>query len=89
MNSQKSQYRLIKTEKSDVKKQNGRKAVLVVRRLIDEKGFHTSTEVDIKSGWVAEAMQEINADVEGISLRTTPPMVSLDCYCRNIRLLGA
>ena len=49
---------------------------MVVRRLIDEKGFHTKTEVDIKSKHVAEAMQDINSDVEDISLRESPPVVS-------------
>lgn len=73
--SQKSQVRLIKSVKSDSKKQSGRKAVLVVRRLIDDKGFHTKTEVDLKSNRVAEVMREINSDVEEISLRTIPPVV--------------
>ncbi len=75
VSSQTSQVRLIKSVKTNAKKQNGRKAVLVVRRLIDDKGFHTRTEVDIKSNRVAEVMQEINSDVQEISLRTTPPVV--------------
>lgn len=49
---------------------------MVVRRLIDDKGFHTKTEVDIKSRRVAQVMQEINSDVEDISLKTNPPVVS-------------
>jgi hypothetical protein len=75
--SQQSQVRLIKSVKANAKKQNSRKVVLVVRRLIDDKGFHTKTEVDIKSNRVAEVMREINSDVQGISLRTTPPVVSI------------
>lgn len=61
--------------KSDTKKQNGRKALLRVRRLMDETGFHTKTEVDIKSSRLTQVMREINSDVEDISLKSNPPVV--------------
>ncbi len=75
MFSQTSRSRLIKSVKSDTKR-NARKVVLVVRRMMDDRGFHIKTEVDIKSSRVAQVMRDINSDVEGISLRTTPPVVS-------------
>ncbi|KAJ0375685.1 hypothetical protein COL26b_006192 [Colletotrichum chrysophilum] len=70
----KGQYRLIKSEKSTIGKQNRKKAVLMVRRIINDKGQHTETKVDIKSKNVARVMQEINADVEEVSLKTNPPV---------------
>ncbi|KAL3299754.1 P-loop containing nucleoside triphosphate hydrolase protein [Colletotrichum asianum] len=70
----KGQYRLIKSEKSTIGKQNRKKAVLMVRRIINDKGQHTETKVDIKSENVARVMQEINADVEEVSLKTNPPV---------------
>ena len=56
-------------------KRGSQKAVLVVRRIFDSKGFLTNTEVDIKSEKVSNVMLEINADVEGLSLRKNPPLV--------------
>ncbi|KAI8223531.1 ATP-dependent zinc metalloprotease FtsH [Colletotrichum sp. SAR 10_86] len=53
-----------------------KKAVLMVRRLINDKGIHTETKIDIKSKRVAQVMQEINADVEEVSLKTNPPVVT-------------
>ncbi|KAI8294412.1 ATP-dependent zinc metalloprotease FtsH [Colletotrichum sp. SAR 10_98] len=70
------QIRLIKSEKSNIGKQNRKKAVMMVRRLINDKGIHTETKVDIKSKRVAQVMQEINADVEEVSLKTNPPVVT-------------
>lgn len=43
---------------------------------MEEKGFHAKTEVDIKSRHIARVMQEINNDVEDISLKSNPPVVS-------------
>jgi hypothetical protein len=73
--SQTSQIRLLKSVKSDSNRRNRRKNLLVVRRLIDAKGFHTKTEVDIISKRVADVMRDINSDVEGISLNTKNPIV--------------
>lgn len=47
----------------------------MVRRIIDGKGFHTKTEVDIRSQHVTDAMREAHKDVEDVSLRANPPMV--------------
>ncbi|KAJ0272385.1 hypothetical protein CBS470a_012726 [Colletotrichum nupharicola] len=80
---QTSQVRLIKSVKSDSKKQNGRKALLRVRRLMDETGFHTKTEVDIKSGRLAQVMRQINSDVDDISLKSNPPVVPLELFYHN------
>ncbi|KAJ9627686.1 hypothetical protein H2203_002898 [Taxawa tesnikishii (nom. ined.)] len=65
------EYKLIKTAKPANKLHN-KKPVLVVRRIIDSKGRHVATEVDIKSQALAEVLIEINRDVEGLSLRKTP-----------------
>jgi len=72
--STQGQVRLVKTTKPESRKQS-RNALLVVRRLINTKGIHTHTEVDVKSGLLAEVMLEINIGVEGISLRGNPPVV--------------
>ncbi|KAK3315617.1 P-loop containing nucleoside triphosphate hydrolase protein [Apodospora peruviana] len=77
---------LVKSLKPDVKK-HGRKVLAVVRRITDEKGFLTKTEVDIKSEVLARIMEEINADVEGISLRTKPPVVPLEMFYHNMSAL--
>ncbi|KAJ7054051.1 P-loop containing nucleoside triphosphate hydrolase protein [Mycena amicta] len=58
-----------------VKKLNSKKPVLVVRRLIDEKGRHTETEVDIKSGALCRVLLEINSDVEGLTLTYHNPVM--------------
>lgn len=73
--SQNSKSTLVKSVKSDLDRQNRRKPVLVVRRVIDGKGFHTKTEADIRSQHVALAMREMHKDVEDVSLRAKPPMV--------------
>ncbi|KAK3311971.1 P-loop containing nucleoside triphosphate hydrolase protein [Apodospora peruviana] len=77
---------LVKSLKPDVKK-HGRKVLAVVRRITDEKGFLTKTEVDIKSDVLARVMEEINADVEGISLRTKPPVVPLEMFYHTMAAL--
>ncbi|KAH0432949.1 hypothetical protein CcaCcLH18_06064 [Colletotrichum camelliae] len=77
------QVRLVKSIKSDTKKQNKRKAVLRVRRLVDENGVHNKTEVDIKSKHISQVMQEINPDVESISLKKNPPVVPLELFYHN------
>lgn len=57
---------------------------MVVRRIIDGKGFHTGTEVDIKSGRLAKVLQELNPDVEGVSLTAIPLKVKVpDCSARR------
>ncbi|KAF8521951.1 P-loop containing nucleoside triphosphate hydrolase protein [Hysterangium stoloniferum] len=56
------------------KKQNNKKKhVLVVRRIINYKGQHQGTEVDIKSPVLCEVLQEINKGVEGLKLNRSPP----------------
>ncbi|KZV69065.1 P-loop containing nucleoside triphosphate hydrolase protein [Peniophora sp. CONT] len=61
-------YKLRKTIKPKEKKIKERKHALVVRRLIDERGKHTGTVIDIKSPALCEVLLEINAGVEGLEL---------------------
>lgn len=49
----------------------------MIRRLIDVKGFHTGTDVDIKSKRIAKVLQESDPDVEGVSLTAVPLQVSI------------
>ncbi|KAK0743541.1 P-loop containing nucleoside triphosphate hydrolase protein [Schizothecium vesticola] len=77
---QTGQTRLVKTERSELKRQSGRKGVLCVRRIFDNKGLLTKTDVDIKSSHVATAMQDMHSDVDGISLRTRPPVVPHEIF---------
>ncbi|KAF5010744.1 hypothetical protein FDECE_3099 [Fusarium decemcellulare] len=80
---QNSHVRLIKSVKQERKKFARRRVVLVVRRLVDGKGFHIGTEVDIESKHVTEAMRDINSDVEDISLSGSPPVVPLEIFFHN------
>lgn len=67
--------KLVKSGKPD-KKLDRKKPVLVERRIINHKGQHTHTEVDIKSPTLRDILIEINKDVEGLSLLKEPPFVS-------------
>ncbi len=64
----------MKTGKPD-KKLDKKKPVLVERRIINYKGVHTHTEVDIKSHALRDLLIDINKDVEGLSLKKEPPFV--------------
>ena len=50
---------------------------MVVRRIINHKGQHIGTEVDIKSQSLTQVLIEINKGVEGLSLTKVPAVVSL------------
>ena len=50
--------------------------MLVERRIINHKGQHTHTEVDVKSPALRDVLIEMNKDVEGLSLLKEPPFVS-------------
>ncbi|KAJ7508569.1 P-loop containing nucleoside triphosphate hydrolase protein [Mycena galericulata] len=65
---------LRKTSKP-ARKLNNKKPVLIVRRLIDEKGRHSGTEVDVKSVPLCQLLLDINADVEGLSLTFNNPII--------------
>lgn len=67
--------KLIKSGKPD-KKLDRKKPVLVERRIINYKGQHTHTEVDVKSPALRDVLIELNKDVEGLSLLKEPPFVS-------------
>ncbi|KAF7302929.1 AAA family [Mycena kentingensis (nom. inval.)] len=67
---------LRKTAKSaHSKKLNSKKPVLVVRRLINEKGRHNGTEIDVKSAALCQVLLEINSDVEGLSMTFHNPVI--------------
>ncbi|KAJ7642836.1 P-loop containing nucleoside triphosphate hydrolase protein [Mycena rosella] len=65
---------LRKTSKP-AKKLSNKKPVLVVRRLIDEKGRHSGTEIDVKSVPLCQVLLDINNDVEGLSLTFNNPII--------------
>lgn len=67
--------KLVKSGKPD-KKLDRKKPVLVERRIINHKGQHTHTEVDVKSPALRDVLIEMNKDVEGLSLLREPPFVS-------------
>ena len=67
--------KLVKSGKPD-KKLDKKKPVLVERRIINHKGQHTHTEVDVKSPALRDILIEINKHVEGLSLLKEPPFVS-------------
>ena len=73
--------KLVKSGKPD-KKLDRKKPVLVERRIINHKGQHTHTEVDVKSPVLRGILIEINKDVEGLSLLKEPPFVSCSVYRR-------
>lgn len=66
--------KLVKTAKND-KKLDRKKPVLVERSIINHKGQHTHTEVDIKSQALCRVLIGLNKDVEGLSLQKEPPFV--------------
>lgn len=57
-----------------------KKPVLVERRIINHKGIHTHTEVDVKSQKLRDILIDINKDVEGLSLKKEPPFVRLPTF---------
>ncbi|KAF8526674.1 P-loop containing nucleoside triphosphate hydrolase protein [Hysterangium stoloniferum] len=50
------------------KKQRNKKYALVVRRIINHKGQHEGTEVDIISPVLCDVLKQINTGVEGLNL---------------------
>ena len=65
----------MKTAKADKVKDRKNETILVVRRIINSKGIHVDTEVDIKSVQLVEVLLDLNKDVDGLSLHKTPAMV--------------
>ncbi|KAJ4480946.1 P-loop containing nucleoside triphosphate hydrolase protein [Lentinula aciculospora] len=55
---------------------NRKKHVLLVRRIIDSKGRHVSTDIDVKSPALAEVLREINKGVAGLTLNRNPPLAN-------------
>ncbi|KAF7532750.1 hypothetical protein G7054_g7709 [Neopestalotiopsis clavispora] len=71
---------LKKTVKPREKASHSTKPLLVVRRIIDHRGHHTGTIVDIKSSSIVEALLDLNESVEGTSLRKTPPTAKPELF---------
>ncbi|KAG1732891.1 P-loop containing nucleoside triphosphate hydrolase protein [Suillus paluster] len=56
------------------KKLNHKKPVLIVRRIIDHKGRHVQTEIDIRSLALCEVLTAIHKDVDGLELMRSAPV---------------
>ncbi|KAF8576015.1 P-loop containing nucleoside triphosphate hydrolase protein [Ramaria rubella] len=67
---------LRKTNKTAKDKFSNKKPALVVRRIINSKGQHVATKVDVRSPALCEVLQGLNDDVEGSELSRNPPVVS-------------
>ncbi|KAJ7047085.1 P-loop containing nucleoside triphosphate hydrolase protein [Mycena alexandri] len=65
---------LRKTNKP-VKKLGTKKPILVVRRIIDRKGQHSGTQIDIRSPGLVQVLLDINKDVESLSLTPNNPTI--------------
>ncbi|KAJ7103087.1 P-loop containing nucleoside triphosphate hydrolase protein [Mycena belliarum] len=66
---------LRKTNKPS-KKLSNKKPVLVVRRVINRKGEHVATEIDVKSAALVSVLLDINKDVESLTLTPTNPLIT-------------
>ncbi|RDW90657.1 ATP-binding protein [Aspergillus mulundensis] len=64
-------WRLKKTAKKE-KQKNLKGAALVVRRVIDHKGRHADTVIEIRSPLVAEVLQQLNPGSESL-VQESPP----------------
>ncbi|KAJ7492168.1 P-loop containing nucleoside triphosphate hydrolase protein [Mycena latifolia] len=79
---------LRKTNKP-VKKLANKKPVLVVRRIINRKGEHSGTEIDIKSAALASLLLGINKDVESLTLTPNHPVIkSKELFHCRLSLTG-
>ena len=73
-------YELRKTRRPvQVEKLWKKKPILLVKRLIDSRGQHEGTQIDIFHGKLQSFLAEINRDVQGIDLTTKRPSVSPLC----------
>jgi hypothetical protein len=57
------------------KKINSKKPVIVVRRIIDARGQHETTKVDIKSDALCDLILHINRDMESSEFTKAQPEV--------------
>ena len=71
------QVHFVKTAKAAVRPERFGKTALVVRRIISKQGLPAGTEIDIRSPHLKQIFLEIFADIDGLELNKTPPMV---CY---------
>jgi hypothetical protein len=72
----KRKYYFVPTPSSDVETASTRHVVLKVRRLINQKGYPTGTEIDIKSTLLRNALVEFFKGIEGLRLNESPPVIS-------------
>jgi hypothetical protein len=66
----KTHKKVHKTTSSKIKKY-----ALIVRRVIDDDGTYSRTEVDVKSHEIRDVLRDLNQDIEGLDLTTTEPVV--------------
>ena len=77
-------YELRKTRRPvQVEKLWKKKPILLVKRLIDSRGQHEGTQIDIFHEELQSFLAEINRDVQGIDLTTKKPSVSPLCNSPN------
>ncbi|KAK5328091.1 hypothetical protein LTR70_001412 [Exophiala xenobiotica] len=69
-------WKLRKSAKPE-KKRGKQDSIIVVRRRIDHKGRHFETAIDVYSPIVAEALNEINGNVQRTKLKHAPPVADL------------
>lgn len=77
-------HELRKTRRPD-EKGLSKKPILLVKRIINSKGQHEDTQVEIHHEALRSLLAEIHRDVEGVDLTTKKPTVSLvvsmcSCY---------
>jgi hypothetical protein len=68
-----------KTNNADLAKHNQKlkkkNPILVVRRVFDHKGRHTTTQVDLKNRKLATFLQGIYEGIDGVDVSRNPPWV--------------
>ncbi|CAK5275284.1 unnamed protein product [Mycena citricolor] len=70
-------------------KRSSKKSVLIVRRIIDEKGRYSHTEVDIRSPILLQTILDLNVDTEGLSLtRNNPTIKARELFHTRGKLRG-
>ncbi|OCB91438.1 hypothetical protein A7U60_g1316 [Sanghuangporus baumii] len=75
-----SSHRLRKTSKMRKTKSYRKGSIIIVRRLINSKGIHYGTEVDIRSEGLLRVLQEINHDVDDLELSCDPPKADTNLF---------
>jgi ribose 1,5-bisphosphokinase PhnN len=64
---------------------NKKKPAIVIRRILDSRGRHSSTEIDLRNERLAEVMREIYSGVEGMEISRGNPSVSVQRHKHDER----